>query len=173
MIEEWRPVPLAGYEKHYDVSNFGRVKRLVNGKGTYAGKILLPHPNRQGYYLAILSTGGKSVGRGIHTLVAGAFIGPRPQGLEVNHIDGDKTNNTLSNLEYVTPSRNMLHAWENGLLTNIGGEKHPTAKLTEAQAREIRYRFGEGSARAISEEYGIAGATVQNIWSGRSWRGVA
>ena len=88
----------------YSVSNDGRVK---NNK---TGKILTPHPDSNGYLSVSLCRDGKHFTRRVHRLVAEAFI-PNPLNLhDVNHKDGDKSNNHESNLEYCTRSYNMLHS---------------------------------------------------------------
>ena len=94
MSEEWRPV--VGYEGLYEVSNLGRVRRVAYVLATYVGK----RGSATNYCRVRIfnERGGKQ--RSVHSLVAAAFIGPRPSPLhEVNHKDGNPTNNTLENLE--------------------------------------------------------------------------
>lgn len=100
MEEIWKDVP--GCEGKYFVSNLGRVKGPK--------KILKPSISNWGYErLRIRTNLGKAISPRVHRLVAQAFI-PNPEGKpEVNHIDGDKRNNRVSNLEWVTPSENKLH----------------------------------------------------------------
>lgn len=109
MIEEWRSVP--DYEGLYQVSNLGRVRGLKRNR------ILKPSPNEKGYPQIALCKNGKMKTIKLHKLVAEVFIGKRDD-LEINHIDGDKTNNTVSNLEYCTHSDNLRHAVKTGLLQN-------------------------------------------------------
>ena len=107
--EEWRSAP--GWEATYKVSNQGRIKN----SGT--GRILRPRYTKGRRYAAIhLPLNGKSTDRYLHVLVAEAFLGPAPEGKEVNHRDGDRHNNALSNLEYITHRENMRHAWRLGLM---------------------------------------------------------
>lgn len=118
--EEWCPV--VGYEGYYSVSNIGRVRRDAGGPGARAGLVLRPKRNaKTGYLTVSLFRGGDGCSHTVHTLVAAAFIGVRPNGWTVNHIDGDKLNNRPSNLEYVTRGDNARHAWETGL-----ARKQPT-----------------------------------------------
>ena len=125
--EIWRDV--VGYEGYYQVSNLGRLKslkRLVKGRwGDYPvkGCIMNPSLNMYGYYHSGLSRmeGEKMKNRTkiIHRLVAEAFI-PNPLNKkQVNHIDCDKTNNRLDNLEWVTGTENMRHASKNKLLNTV------------------------------------------------------
>jgi len=104
--EVWRIIP--SFEK-YAVSNFGRVKRVTPAFGTRPGRLLTPWLSRKGY--PTVHVGRK---REVHVLVALAFLGPRPEGYEINHKDAKPANSYLDNLEYVTHQRNMQHAAENG-----------------------------------------------------------
>ncbi len=118
MLEIW--VPIRRLEGLYDVSNLGRVRRVKAARGTRAGKIVKPLPIGRGYRcfkINVKAASGRWKTRGlyIHHCVAEAFIGPRPDGMEVNHIDTDKTNNRADNLEYTTPTGNKEHAKQNGL----------------------------------------------------------
>lgn len=98
--EVWRPV--VGYEKWYEVSNKGRVRRI-------GGKILKQRPNQQGYPLTTICTNGKVRTIAVHRMVAKAFV-PNPRGVKcVNHIDEVKTNNNAENLEWVTHTENNNH----------------------------------------------------------------
>lgn len=106
MKEIWKDI--AGYEGLYQVSNFGRVKSLNYNK-TGISKCLVPKKNNS-YNMVCLCKGGVHKYVSIHRLVANAFI-PNPENkLEVNHIDGNKSNNLISNLEWVTSSENTRHA---------------------------------------------------------------
>lgn len=107
MIEEiWRDVK--DYEGLYQVSNLGRAKRL---KGRYmrCDKILKGHEDEFGYIRLHLSKNSKTKSSKLHRLVAKAFI-PNPENKpQVNHIDENKTNNIVSNLEWVTAKENVNH----------------------------------------------------------------
>jgi len=106
--EEWRPAP--GWESAYNVSSQGRIKNASTGR------ILRLRYTKGRRYAAIhLPLNGKSVDRYLHVLVAEAFLGPKPTGLDVNHKDGDRLNNAATNLEYVTRQENIRHAVRLGL----------------------------------------------------------
>ena len=110
--EIWRDV--VGYEGLYQVSNLGRVKSLP--RATTKGKTLRIHiNNRNKYCYVCLCDNNKKAQKRVHVLVANAFLGDNPNKLQVNHIDGNKTNNHITNLEYCTQSENMQHAYLMGL----------------------------------------------------------
>lgn len=111
--EVWRVVE--GF-LDYEVSVQGRVRRLTAGRGTKAGQVLRPTPNDNGYLRVFPRRAGKSHTRYVHRLVLEAFVGSEPPGHETNHIDGNKNNNALGNLEFKTASGNNQHAWDTGLM---------------------------------------------------------
>ena len=113
--EEWRPV--VGFEGLYEVSNLGRVKRIMAGRGTNAKDgILKPNTSKKGYLRVFLSRNSKKYTKALHILVAKAWL-PNPKGLpQVNHVDTIKANCRASNLEWASQVGNMQHAARNGLL---------------------------------------------------------
>src|SRR5688572_5559130 len=92
--EEWRPIP--EYEGLYSVSNYGRVRREIP-----VHRHLKPVATVYGYTVVSLSWYGLRQTHKIHRLVTAAFLGPCPDNMEVNHMDRVKSNNNLSNLEYI------------------------------------------------------------------------
>ena len=115
MIEEiWKDIE--GYEGLYQVSSEGRIKslsRLTSNGRKIADRILTPYKNRDGYLQLKLYKDGKYINHKIHRLVANAFI-PNPENKpEVNHIDENKENNNVSNLEWVTRKENANHGTRN------------------------------------------------------------
>ena len=89
--------------------------RIAPGKGTVRGRVLKPGKTRDGYLEVELYNAAVPCSRYIHRLVVEAFIGEIPKGLEVNHISGQKTDNSIENLEVVTHAMNTKHAWDMGL----------------------------------------------------------
>lgn len=126
MEEIWKDV--IGYENKYEVSNLGRVRscpRNTSGLGRADYLIMKQSKDRGGYMIIGLMLNGKKSRFRVHRLVASAFI-PNPENKEfVNHIDGVKDNNILSNLEWSTPSENTQHAVKAGLInSNFDKYKH-------------------------------------------------
>lgn len=110
----------------------------------------------------------------VHKLVANAFLGPRPLGMQVNHKDGNRKNNRLSNLEYLTCSDNMKHAFSTGLAKPRLGEEHHGAKLTEEDVVRIRKRCAAGESQmAVARDYRLNHVTIHNIMHRKSWKHVA
>lgn len=110
-MEKWKPFA-GGY---YEVSDRGRVRRAKPGKGTWRGRILALSASTNGYLFVRPNINGKTTTVYLHQVVATVFIGPCPKGLEVNHKDLVKTNNTPGNLEYMTHVENIRHAIKHGL----------------------------------------------------------
>ena len=158
--EIWKPVIR---NLNYEVSNRGRIRRCVGGQGTRIGKILKCSSNGR-YHQVGLFRNNMASRELVHILVAAAFIGPCPDGKEVNHKDACRTHNWSTNLEYCTPIENMEHASRNGLL-RIGERNHQT-KLTDDQVIWIREQVAGGrSRRSVAKELGLSFQYVGEIVS--------
>lgn len=118
MSEVWKDV--IDYEGLYEVSNEGLIRRN--------GKVLKPQVSHRGYFLVCLSKKSHQVRKSIHRLVAKSFKPCENPLLEVNHIDGNKLNNNISNLEWVTKSENLAHAYKIGLTPNQDGQNNHNSK---------------------------------------------
>jgi hypothetical protein len=138
MTSEWRSV----FHGLYEVSDIGEVRRAVDGVNTHAGRNLKPCKSSHGYMVVGLHCNGKRSTEFVHRLVVQAFIGAIDKGLHVNHKDGIKTNNCVSNLEIVTPSENAQHATDMGLnkppTKRLYGDEHWTRKKPHLVARGDR-----------------------------------
>lgn len=159
MIKElWKPIE--GYEGLYSVSTLGRIKSYHKD-----GLVLKPRLKANGYLQVVLQN-GKPKHVSIHRLVARAFI-PNPEELSyVNHIDGDKTNNNIDNLEWCTASQNMLHAMHTGLFPEIDRSKDkPHVRLTEEQKEELRTLMKETDMTQVecAKTFNVCEKTVRNI----------
>lgn len=134
--QNWKPID--GYLGFYEVSDHGMVRSinraasLPNGKTKkISGRTLSPKRHSQGYQFVCLSKDGKVKNRYIHRLVAIAFI-PNPSGLsEVNHLSGNKQDNNVDNLQWVTHRDNVQHAYDNGLCSTVGSSHHFAAGVVD------------------------------------------
>jgi hypothetical protein len=132
---------------------------------------LQPSQDRWGYPGVNLYMGGGVKRFKIHRLVATHFIRrPSDAPMEVNHIDGNKTNNCVDNLEWVTRSENMEHAYENGL-KDQSGESGPTSKLISEEVEEIRRRYEcEDIAQSkLAAEYGVNQSQISRLVRRETW----
>jgi hypothetical protein len=115
--------------------------------------------------------------RAIHSLVAEAFIGARPEGLEVAHLNGDCRDNRACNLQYCTHRDNEAMKAAHGRIAK--GEMRPGSKLTDAEAALILSELGElpkgkcgGKARELAKRFGVSEATISLVRHGKKWRHV-
>ncbi len=171
-FEIWKSIP--SFEGFYEASNTGQIKRLKHGKGSRGEHVMQSQIDRNGYRQIQLYRDGIKHCLHVAPLVASAFFGPCPQGLEVNHIDGDKTNNCIENLEYVTRSENQKHAYAHRLHAPKQGEDHWKSKLTETQVYEIRRLLAEDQLTTIEigKMYGVNNVVISHINRGKIWRHV-
>ena len=166
--EVWKDIE--GYPK-YQISSFGRVKSLKGKKP----KILKQRPHMRtdkldNYISVALSKNGKKRDVYTHRLVATAFI-PNPENKsQINHENGDKHDNNVSNLKWSTASENIKHAYEMGLMGDRKGENHPMARLTTLKVMEIVKKYNNGtSVSDLATEYGIRYSNVYSIVNGYTW----
>lgn len=164
--ERWLPV--VDWEGWYEVSDHGRVRRVAARALVRTGGILASFADRKGYRRVVLSQAGQRKYLRVHQLVSQAFLGPAPTGHEVNHKDGDKGNNRLSNLEWVTPKGNAEHAAKAGLrpATGLG---HGARKLTPSQVIEIRQLQGTLRRSELAVRFGVSETQVRDIITRRRW----
>jgi hypothetical protein len=162
-----------GYEGIYKVSNHGRVfsfQRIGNRKDRIL-KLFKTHKGLD--YLSVsLNKNGSSKTSSIHRLVATAFI-ENPEGkAEVNHLDGKPSNNYVSNLEWVSRSQNILHAYAIGLNSAKGGRNNRHI-LTDREVSFMRYICGfhpEIKSIEISNFYGLPQTHIRSILCFRAWK---
>lgn len=155
--------PIPGYEGIYEIDTSGNVYSLATNK--------IKKPYSVNGYLkqSLRDKDHKESKKFVHRLVAEVFI-PNPEGLpEVNHKDCNKSNNSVSNLEWCTRSENLQHAWRHGM--KCTGEKHGMHILTAEQVKDIRTK--KLSQKEYARLYGIAQCTVSAIQLGRLWREVS
>lgn len=178
--EEWRDVP--GYEGYYQVSNKGRVKAT----GWYKEpRIKVPSRNNGGYLLLSLYKEKKIKNFLVHRLVMLAFSPvDNPARMQVNHIDLNKENCRLENLEWCSPKENVNHFLGSekgkGFLINIAkgdhnvpyGEAHYRSKLTESDVIAIRQIYAGGchNMSEIARKFGVSNVTVKRVVRGEVWK---
>ena len=165
--ERWRNVK--GF-KGYKISNHGRVKSY---KRINSGKILEGTISK-GYLKVSLRKNNKGHIFLVHRLVALHFVPNHENKPQVNHIDGDKENNHVSNLEWCTPQENVTHAFLNGKFDTtrspVRGERHYKTKLKREDVIEMRRLHGEGyDKHQISDIMGVNTSTIYQIVTRGSW----
>ena len=162
-MEEWKDIK--GYEGCYQISNYGRIKSMQRKVASRGGclkslpeKIITPLYTSNGYLNVVASKSQKRKTLIIHHLVAEYFIGDRPDGLVIDHIDGNKTNNHVSNLRYITTKENL--------------RKRKDIKLDQEKVKEITSLLGQMSQSKIAEKFGITQSMISKIKLGRLWKDV-
>lgn len=172
---------IVGYEGLYQVSNTGQVYRLAgfvnskNGSGPFIlpikGGIMKQGDSQKGYKVVSLCRENKGREFKVHRLVATAFI-PNPLNLkEVNHKDGDKTNNNDWNLEWSTHADNIKHAYATGLAVSRKTADHHMAKLDEISVQVIREALIAGHRQIpIAKYFNISQPHVSTIKRHAAWK---
>lgn len=155
---------------HYEVSNAGEVRRCVpDSYGRNLGNLLAKVPDKDGYLRVRLTYGGIRYTLRVHKIVAITFIGPVPEGKEINHKDGNKNNNCDDNFEYITNIENLEHKTMMGLCAR--GEINGSSKLTTVQVVEIRRLASTGvQQKKIAKQFNIGISAINNIVHGQTWR---
>lgn len=166
--ERWRRVIMGSHKFNYEVSDKGRVRNFKTKR------ILKGREGSNGYFRIIICDAsiGYKKDRGIHQLVMNAFNPTDNPGLEINHLDGDKSNNKLSNLEWVTHQENMAHARKTGLFRT--GEDCHLSKYTEEDIKKVCDLLDLGfKYNDIMNLTGVHSSEVRDIARGNDWRHIA
>jgi hypothetical protein len=150
------------------ISDTGRVIRMASSRKqqnrwqAFPEKELKPNVTGAGYQAVHYKIEGRRHIAYVHRLVMEAFLGLNPDRKEVNHIDGDKSNNKLSNLEWVTHSENHRHAASAGLSATVA--------LDPDAVRAIKAKLHLGSTMVqIAKDHGVSVSAISHIKHGRSW----
>ena len=179
MSEIWKDIE--AYEGLYQVSNLGRVRsldrKMVRSNGrpcTRKGQILRTNKVWSGYLLVRLCNGGVEQDYTVHRLVAKAFIPNRENKPQVNHIDGNKQNNQVNNLEWCTNGENVKHALRTGLIREQKGDNASHRTLTSDEVRYIRENHikydKEYGATALGKRFGVATSCIIAIVKRKTWK---
>ena len=183
--EFWKPVIGVKdnlYDGYYEVSNLGRFKMLPrllrHSKGIRVSKEkIVEGSNRYGYKTVSFKKDGIKKTIDVHILVARAFIkNPNPEKFKiVNHLNSDRADNRVENLEWCDHSRNAKHAIEAGKLKITMGSSRSNAILNEDKVLAIKllYKTGKFSHWKLANLFNIGKTTIQNILNGTKWAHVA
>jgi len=156
---------IKGYEGRYAVTKNGHIYSY------YAKGLLSPKTDKDGYLGVCLQKEGKKKYFQVHRLVAITYLDNPKKLPTVNHIDGNKSNNSLSNLEWNTIADNIKHAH----LTNLRchrGSKNQRSKLKDRDIREIRELLRNEKPADIADFYGVVPGTIYHIKNNKNWRHV-
>lgn len=156
------------YEKYYLISPTGSVYSIRSKK------LISPFVS-SGYSQVELNVNGVATKHLVHRLVAEAYLPNQSNFPCVNHKDGNKLNNDVSNLEWCTFKKNMEHACEHGLLKTIGSN-NPSSKLTEDDVKYIKSVYKKGDleygSSALGKKFGVDHKAIWSIVNGATWRTV-
>lgn len=165
MSERWAAIP---DWPEYEVSDLGRVRRVLPARGAVVGSVLKAKLSRNGYLRVRLSRDYHRAPMHLHRLIAVAFV-PRPDGAGglVCHGDGDRTNNRVGNLYWGTHAENAQDMIDHG--RSPKGTANSGAKLSEAEVLAIREAARSKTQRSIAARFGLHRNTIGLIVSGRTW----
>lgn len=168
----WVPITrIPNLRQYYYVNRYSQIYSALSNK------ILAPSYNHAGYIVVSLNCmDGRRIQRKVHriSMMEYCYI-EGCEFLEVNHKDGDKENNDISNLEWCTPKENTLHAIENNLRKSWNGSKNPKCKLSESDVKLIYYLYHiEGfEISDLLIEFPLANREmIRNILTGKTWSNV-
>lgn len=164
MDERWCPV--VGYEGWYEVSDFGRVRRVRAATGAKVGRVLRPRPDKEGRMYVFLSRRCRVRTVSVHSLVAAAFLGPRPVGWDTHHLDTNPSNNLLTNLRYLPEPEHMR------TIRRPHGDRHYAARLSIADVETIRHihpdPFSTVGATVTARLLGVSRGAVTGVITGKN-----
>jgi len=163
--------PINGFPEHFisDNGNIYSTTRESKGKRRFLLTKIKPSIHR-GYSRVTLKRNGSVKYYSVHRLVCSHFKGVGGLGAQVNHIDGNKSNNTVNNLEWCTPKENIKHAFDSGLMLRKMGENNNTSKITRAQCLEILNSPDDINAiKKLSNNFNITFGHIRKIKNRQAW----
>ncbi len=155
---------IKGFEGLYQIDEKGNVFSLKKLK------TLRPSLDSSGYLSISLSLNCKKHTKRVHRLVAETFISNPLNLPQVNHIDGNKLNNHINNLEWSSSVDNIRHAFDNGLCNNSIGEKQHNSKLTEVEVLKIRSLANSMRGSDIAKLFNVKKCCISQIINRKSWK---
>ena len=150
----------------YQVSNLGRVKSFLENKE----KILRNRNDGIGYLRVALYKRGVRKDHKVHRLVLFSFKENPLNKPHVNHINSNRSDNRVENLEWCTQSENVKHAFRYGNLKPLAGEKNNKAKLSNSEVLTIRILYQTESSYSIAKKYDVYPTTIMDIIRGKTWK---
>lgn len=184
MSEEWRKVPGIPFLWASDKGRIksearsGISKRVRNGKlqtfnVSYPETIFSQYVERNGYFTISVSVNTERKRYLVHRLIGMAFVDGYSSDLTINHLDGNKLNNAVENLEWATLAENTRHQWRTGLV-DLRGESQPGSKLTYKKVKIIREMLAKGvSPNSIGVLADICPTMIYRIRDGAAWKELA
>ncbi len=158
-------VKIKGHER-YEISKCGIIRNVYNKN------IKSQYISSTGYYMVSLSYENKSRPQRVHRLLACTFINNEKNEKFINHIDGNKLNNSLDNLEWCSHSYNMKHAFDTGLINNTG-EKNGMSKLDFKKVSYIKELLKKGvSQQKIADKFNVSRSAILKIHLKKTWNHV-
>lgn len=154
-LNEEKIIP--GFNEKYIATRKGDIYSLKGLKKKMVGKI-----TEKGYKEITISHKNKNQHFLVHKIIAELFIGKRKKGQKINHKDGNKLNNAVNNLEYVTNQENIEHARDTGLLKSI--------KLNKEDIKKIREEIKLKSTKELAKKYNVSPSTINKIINNKRWR---
>lgn len=162
-MDDFRPVGF-GWGEWYEVNSSGSIRR----KGSHRA---IGTPSGKGYIRVQFSRDGYTETHLAHKIVAEAFFGPRPDGHHIDHINGDKADNSVANLRYCTAKENVAFTRDRGAIAS--GERNGAAALTTEQVALIRKQHATGGrywgADELARQFGVATSTVTRAALGKTY----
>jgi len=163
-MEQWKAIPV--YEGIYEISDLGNARSLRK----YCVHYMRPYKSRGGYFMVCLRKNQSQTNNYIHLLVLLAFIGPRLDGMQTRHLNGNRADNRLCNLKYGTCSENREDMVKHGTIPH--GEKSYNAKLKEIDVMFIRDNIFNYSDEYLGKIYGVTSGAIRSARTHQSWKSI-